>query len=223
MEENISLEKKYRIFREENPLGLLKEELEKVEADILNPRAGVVSDEYVDFTLWAKGLKSRQEYFTEYVEKIFPLSSHKKLLEVGCGRAASLSALLAKKGYNMTAMDSKVMPELVSSQNISCIRSAFIYKKTDITEFDAVIAQEPCEATEHIIRECARQKKDYIISLCGTAHRLMNGELPEDVYAWYKYLEEIGGENCLIINTKMIPGYVSNIMLCKYRACGNGS
>ena len=85
----------------------------KVEEDIIKPRNGVVSDEYVDFMLWTKGLKTRQEYFAEYVEKFFPQETYHKLLEVGCGRTARLSELLAAKGYQMWAMDPQVNTQVV--------------------------------------------------------------------------------------------------------------
>lgn len=51
------------------------EQFSKVKEDIINPRTGVVSDEYVDFILWTRGLKSRQEYFAEYIEKCYRSSN----------------------------------------------------------------------------------------------------------------------------------------------------
>ena len=92
----------------------------------------------------------------------------------------------------MTAMDPQLIPESVEKYqeyHINCVKDAFIFGKTDITAFDAVVAQEPCDAAEHIIRECIVRRKDFVVSLCGVAHRLMNGEMPEDVYAWDDFLE----------------------------------
>lgn len=209
-------EKTFQTFCEENPFGFLEEQLKKVEADIIKPKDGIVTDEYVDFILWTKGLKSRQEYFAEYVKEIFSNTSYKKLLEVGCGRRAGLSRLLLAEGYEMTAMDPQVILESVEGQNINCIKESFVFGQTDITEFDGIVAQEPCEATEHIIRECVDKKKDFIISLCGVAHPLMNGEMPEDVWAWYDYLEEIGGCNCVLVNPKIVPGYASYVIIGKF-------
>lgn len=214
---NKLLLEKFHTFCEENPLEFQEEQLKKIEDDIIKPRNGVVSDEYVDFILWTKGLKTRQEYFAEYVEKLFPQETYHKLLEVGCGRTARLSKLLATKGYQMWAMDPKVDPQVVSESaevhNVSCRKARFTFEKTDITEFDGIVAQEPCEATEHIIRECVAKKKDFVISLCGVEHRLMNGEMPEDVFAWYHYLEEIGGDNCTLVRPKLIPGIMSHVMI----------
>ena len=54
---NKLLLEKFHTFCEENPLEFQEEQLRKVEDDIIKPRNGVVSDEYVDFILWTKGLK----------------------------------------------------------------------------------------------------------------------------------------------------------------------
>lgn len=214
--ETAILMEKYLLFCKENPFGFVDEQLEKVESDIISPRDGIVSDAYVDFTLWMRGLKSRQEYFAEKIEKVLPQAKYQKLLEVGCGRTAGLSKLLAAKGYEMTAMDPQLIPESVEKYqeyHINCVKDAFIFGKTDITAFDAVVAQEPCDAAEHIIRECIVRRKDFVVSLCGVAHRLMNGEMPKDVYAWYDYLEKLGGDDCILIRSRMVPGYVSHVMV----------
>lgn len=208
------IKEKFRIFCQENPLGFEKEQLQKIEEDILHPRDGVVCDEYVEFVLWGKGLKSRQEYFAECIEELFPVPEYKNLLEVGAGRKARLSKLLAQKGYVMTAMDPKIAEDR-NPEGVNLKKETFLFGKTDVLKYDAVIAQEPCEATEHIIRECVEKKKEFFISLCGTAHALMNGEMPKDVYEWYQYLDEIAGEDCFLIRTQMIPGYASYVIFYK--------
>ena len=220
----------FQVFREQNPLQFIEEQFHKVETDILHPRKGVVSDEYVDFDLWTKGLPSRQEYFADYITTILPSTKYQKLLEVGCGRTPRLAKLLAKSGYEMTAMDPKIVTETedvektedeekeTDAENLRCIKAAFVFGETDIAAYDAVIAQEPCEATEHVIRACVKAKKTFIISLCGTAHRLMNGEMPEDVLEWYDYLQELLGEKGTIINLNMVPGYLNPIMIGMFGA-----
>lgn len=207
------LKEKFVCFSNENPFQFTEEQLNKIKEDIWNPRKGIASDEYVDFVLWTKGLQSRQQYFANYIEKILPQNMYQKILEVGCGRTAALSQRLAQKGYEMTAMDPLIVPEQVAGCKVSCIKDVFVCGKTDIQEYDAVIAQEPCEATEHIIRACMEERKNYVISLCGTAHRLINGEMPEDVYAWYRYLQEIAPKNSALIYPDLIPGYLTPVML----------
>lgn len=208
-----ALHKKFFAYRKENPLELSPQQLEKIELDILKPRTGIVSDEYVEFILWTKGFKSRQEYFSNCVDLLFPLSRSGKLLEVGCGRTARLSRLLAQKGYQMTAIDPQIIPHYIQNTGINCIQDAFVHGQIDLSPYDGVIAQEPCEATEHIIRACVARKKPYFISLCGVPHRLINGEMPEDVFAWYDYLQEIGSPNCVLVNLEIVPGYKSYVIM----------
>ena len=62
-------------------------------------------DEYVDFNLWMRGLKSRQDYFADYISEKLPVEKYRKLLEVGCGKNPRVSKVLAEKGYQMTSMD----------------------------------------------------------------------------------------------------------------------
>ena len=214
----------FKKFYEQNPYDFSEEEFNKVRVDIVNSRNGIVHDEYVDFSLWLKGLKSRHSYFIDYVIDKFPITKYKKILEVGCGRNPRVSKELLKRGYIMTAIDprisnynktviSKKDERVDAKTNVNYISSEFVFGETDISVYDAVIAQEPCEATEHIVRACVSEKKDFIISLCGTPHRLVSGKMPKDLNEWYDYLEEIGGENCFIINSKMIPGYFCPVML----------
>ena len=61
----------FQRFCEENPLRFDPEQLDRIACDIREPRNGIVFDEYVEFILWTKGLKSRQEYFADLIERIF--------------------------------------------------------------------------------------------------------------------------------------------------------
>ncbi len=211
MQDNIEyLKLQFQMFCVENPLGFDEDELSKIKRDIVTLGNGVKSDEYVDFVLWNKGLKTRQESFAEYIEKVLPKERYHKLLEVGCGKRARLSEYLVKAGYDMTGIDPKIED---SAGYVRCIRGEFDWKSTDISEYDAVVAQEPCEATEHIVRACVQNRKNFVIFLCGTPHRLLTGEVLADVWEWYKYLLEIGGENCGLFNPKLIKGYESNILI----------
>ncbi len=214
----------YEKFREENPLEFEQEQFDRVEKDLYTPRKGIASDEFVEFRLWSKGFKSRQEYFAEFVEKILPVSRYKKLLEVGAGRNMRLSKILAEKGYEMTAMDPRLEEELVrdelekgeASRKIEGKIERFEFGKTNISEYDGIIGQEPCDATEHIVRACIQEKKSFVVSLCGAPHRLINGEMPKDVEEWYSYLEEAGGKESILIEPSLIPGYISKVLLARF-------
>jgi len=206
----------FQDFRKENPLDFDCVQMKKIESDIRMPRDGVVCDEYVEFILWTRGLKSRQEYFAEYVTTLFPVEQYKNLLEVGAGSTARLSGLLSEKGYQMTAMDPQLAPGRVKSEQVRCRSDFFIFGRSEIDAYDAVIAQEPCEATEHIIRACTAVHKDFVISLCGAPHQMINGEMPEDVYEWYFRLKKIAGKECTLAVPELIPGYESWVMIGRF-------
>lgn len=181
-------------YTEENPHNLTRDQLNKIEMELENPKKGTISDECLDFKLWCRGLESRQESFARYISEHIPISNGSKirLLEAGGGRNGRLSLLLSEMGYSMTCMDPVLEAE--SRENIRCLRAAFDYRMTSLDEYDWVVAQEPCDATEHIIRACIHQNVPFIIALCGTPHRLISGEMPKDVWSWYDSLLNIAPE-----------------------------
>lgn len=211
--ENDSMLDKYDLFCKENPCEFSKEQLNKLKHALEHTQNGLVCDEMVDFMLWTQDLKSRQEYFAEYVARIYPQSTYSRLLEVGCGQHARLSKLLASKGYIMCAIDPKVEN---CTEYVKCIKNYFTCE-TSISEYDALIAQEPCEATEPMIRLCAKEKKDFIISLCANPHPYPNGTIPKSAAEWYDYLEKIDSDHSIIIYPNLIPGFVTPIMLGMYK------
>ena len=210
------MDEQFRIFREKNPFEFSEEQFNLVETDIKKERGGIVSDEYVEFSLWRRGLPSRQESFATYVMERLPREQYPNVLEVGAGRTVRLSKLLAKQGYRVTAMEPKILETDKCMENVRCLKESFIYGKTDIAMYDAVIAQEPCEATEHIVRACVENRKNFVMSLCGTPHTLMDGTELEDVDTWYRYLQRIDKEHCMLERPKLIPGFVSWVLMGKY-------
>lgn len=67
----------------------------------------------------------------------------------------------------------------------------FNYNTFNISDYDFVIAQEPCDATEHVVRACTAHKVPFIMSLCGTPHRMTSGHMPKDIKEWYENLLEL--------------------------------
>ena len=115
----------------------------------------------------------------------------------------------------MTAID-PILDCNTAVDDIICIKKEYHYKLTDISQYDAVIAQEPCEATEHIVRSCTESNKDFIISLCGVPHKLINGKIPDNAHEWYDYLKNINN-NCFIIQSQIIPDYLTPIMIGMFK------
>ena len=177
-------------YNQFNPHELSDKQLKDLASEIAHPDKDVMSDQFLDYLLWLKGLPSRQDSFGNFVSK--KLSKHPgvKILEVGCGRTARLSRILAKNGFEVTCIDTVVEPELVKG-NVKVIKDLFIHDKFDLSEYDYVIAQEPCDATEHVLLACKEQNKPFFMSLCGVPHQKLSGGMPKNYEEWYDYLIKV--------------------------------
>lgn len=188
-------------YRKENPGRLSAEQFEALEREILHPKKGTVSDIRLDFRFWCQGLPSRQEWFASYLkEEILP-AGKLHILEVGSGRYPRLSVLLKAQGHRMTCMDPKAEP--AEDTEIEVRKEAFDCASIDLAAYDFVVALEPCEAAEHIVRACTRQHVPFVVVLCGVPHELICGGMPEDVYEWYDYLAEIDPEHTKLYYAQM--------------------
>ena len=169
------IDEKQRIewYKQLNPNELTTRQFQKIEHEMKYPKPNTISDEYLDFQLWCKGFPSRQESFANFIAKKLSKKEGTKILEVGGGRTARLSRMLSEKGFYMTCIDPNL--EMKNASNIECIKEKFNYKKFDLTKYDYVIAQEPCEATEHVVRACVNQHIPFMMSLCGVPHKLISG------------------------------------------------
>ncbi len=176
-------------YRKENPNRLAAEQLVSLEQEILHPRKGIISDEYLDYKFWCQGLPSRQECFAAYLKDEILPPRELRILEVGCGRYAKLSVLLKGWGHVMTCMDPRAEP--VEDAEIVVRREAFLYENVELKDYDYVVAQEPCDATEHIVRACTGRGVPFAIVLCGVPHERIGGGMPKDVYEWYACLAGI--------------------------------
>lgn len=160
-------------YKKETPGWLTEEQFEILEQEILHPKKGTISDTRLDFRLWCEGLLSRQEWFAAYLaEKLLP-EGRLHILEVGCGSYPRLSLLLKAQGHSLTCMDPGA--ELVEEEGIEVRREAFDWESVDLGGYDFVVAQEPCEATEHIVRACTGQRVPFAMVLCGVPHALLCG------------------------------------------------
>ncbi len=188
------MERTLAMFLKENPFDYDAEQLCRLKQEIDHPQDGRSSDEKIDCQL----------QFRRYPH----------LLEVGCGRQARLSQLLAQQGYQMSAIDPKLQR---IPAHVEGIVASFHHARTPISSYDAVIAQEPCDATEHIVRSCIRERKDFVISLCAEPHRLISGEQPDSVEAWYRYLVSLDPAHTVIICPSIIPEYATPMMIGRFR------
>ena len=74
------------------------------------------------------------------------------------------------------------------TDNLTIIKDMFDHKTFDLSDYDFVIAQEPCDATEHVLLACKAQNKPFFMSLCGVPHKKLSGEMPANYSDWYAYL-----------------------------------
>ena len=201
-------------YKKKNPNELTDEQFEKIKDEMENPKSKIISDEYFDFKLWCLGYPSRQESFAEYVAKRLKRKNVKKVLEVGCGRTYRLSRILDKKGFEMTCIDPKVEKLSACESDITAKKEIFDFKY-DLSDYDCIVAQEPCDATEHFVRACIEQNKPFIMTLCGVPHTLISGEEPENVYEWYAYLLNISKENKIRLRYVALDPFLETPVLLK--------
>ena len=177
------------LYKQLNPHELIPQQFEALEREVKKTNNKLLSDQYFDFILWCRGLPSRQETFANFIAKKLSKHQEAKILEVGGGRTGRLSRFLSEKGFRMTCIDPRI--ELTSANGIEFIKEKFDYRKFNLSEYDYVVAQEPCEATEHVVRACINQDKPFMMSLCGVPHKLISGRTPKDQKEWYNYLLNI--------------------------------
>ena len=163
-----------------------------------------IDDEVFDF-LVAENLvdnEPRTNTFIRHLIAKYNCLTTPRVLDIGAGRMCHLSTKLGKRGFNVTAMDPKIRledAELEQRKIQTIIKKPFYCDEygnqgTDISNFDLLVGMEPCDATEHIIRQGLKYDKPFEVSLCYQAHDGLNGKkfkTPED---WYKSLKQISSE-----------------------------
>ena len=194
---------RFQLYKNLNPNELSIQQFQMLEHEIKHLRHGLVSDEYVDFQLWSSQLPSRQESFAEFISEKLSKNKGAKILEVGGGRTGRLSRFLAEKGFQMTCVDPQLI--MTDSCDIKYIKEKFDYENFDISMYDYVIAQEPCEAAEHVVRACINQNKPFMMILCGVPHKLISGQMPKDINEWYDYLVNIASDKIKLCYIELDP------------------
>ena len=198
------------LYKKLNPNELSQQQLESLEREVKKPERGYLSDQYYDFRLWCMNHPSRQETFANYIAKKLAKYPGARILEVGGGRTGRLSRFLREKGFQVTCIDPKI--EITSVKGIRVIKDKFDYRNFDISEYDYVIAQEPCEATEHVVRACINQETPFIMSLCGVPHKLICGKTPRNEKEWYDYLLGIASEKIKLNYISLDPISITPIL-----------
>ena len=197
---------RFAIYRQQNPHELSPQQFSALERELEKPKKNEFTDQYVDYLFWSMGLPSRQEIFANFIAKRLTKHAGAKVLEVGCGQTARMSRFLSEKGFEMTCIDPILdLSYTKNLERVKGIKSKFEHHKFDLTEYDYVVAQEPCDATEHVVRACIAQNKPFMMSLCGVPHKLLSGKMPKDRNEWHHYLLSIFKEDMKLIYCSLDP------------------
>lgn len=133
--------------------------------------------------------------FINYLESEFDLKN-KNILEVGSGSIPVLAHYLEEK------LDSKVSIQepitMIANYTKGDIYKEIFTKDTQVDNFDLIIGYNPCEATENIIRNAIKNKKDFSVATCGCCH-LPNNYKEKNPKLWHNYLiniaQKLGKDN----------------------------
>lgn len=175
-------------------------------SDWADGKMSEIDDEIYDFLVDVgiyKG-KRREEEFLSYLNQKYGIIRFRKILDVGAGRMCKLSESLAKLGNTLYAIDPKIrLSETeakkigirgIKTQNFVCDEFSKNGKGTNIQNYDYIFGLEPCDATEHIIRQGLKYDKPFDVLLCGAPHKALNGKMFSTYSEWYEYLDSISSE-----------------------------
>ena len=196
-------------YLQKNPYRFNKQEKEKFLKGLqewIDGKSETVDDEVYDFLIDIGIYKKerREDEFISYINQKYGIIRFSKILDVGAGRMCKLSQALAKYGNTLYAIDPNIrlLPDEARKMGIKTIKKEFFVcdeftksgRGTNIQNIDYVFGVEPCDATEHIIRQGLKYDKPFDILLCGAPHQGLNGKTFSSYEDWYKYLESISSE-----------------------------
>ncbi len=200
------------IWLKENPLLLNNQEKQKFLTGLQNyleNKTSAIDDEVYDFLIQTKliNCESREEVFMKYLIKKYGSLKGANVLDVGAGRVCSFSKLIAEHGGKVMAMDIKIRlkNEILRKSKIAAVKKLFKcdeYAKnlfgTNIANYDLIVGLEPCDATEHIIRQSLKYDKPFDVYLCAAPHKGLNGEIFNTYKEWYTHLKNISKEVSIV-------------------------
>ena len=191
-------------YTEQEKRKFMNELLQSIKGD-----QNFIYDGVYDFLVYYNLVKgvSRHKSFANYITRKYSPLHHKKVLDVGAGRLCNLSTMLAKRGFDMFAMDPNIrlLPNEAKTLNIHIDKNLFLCdefaknkKGTNIKDFNLLIGLEPCTGTEHIIRQALKYDKPFDVVLCYEAHKALNGKSFKTVDEWFEFILKISKEISII-------------------------
>lgn len=200
------------LWLKENPLLLNNQEKQKFLIGLQNyleNKTSAIDDEVYDFLIQRKliNAESREDVFMRYLIKKYGGLNGKNVLDVGAGRVCSLSKLIAEQGGKVTAMDINIRlkNEILIKSKITAVKKLFKCDEyaenlvgTNIENYNLIVGLEPCDATEHIIRQSLKYDKPFDVYLCAASHKGLNGDMFNTYKEWYTHLKNISKEVCIV-------------------------
>ena len=197
-----------------NPLLLNTQEKQKFLIGLhnyLENKELTIDDEVFDFLVQSKLVKNepREATFMRYLTRKYGNLKNRRVLEVGAGRICTLSQSIAQQGGKVTAMDTniRINNDILRKAKIVAVKKLFMcddFSKngtgTNIDRFDLIVGLEPCDATEHIIRQALKYDNPFDINLCAAPHKGIDGETFKTYKDWYNHLKSISESVSIIEN-----------------------
>lgn len=212
------------LWLKDNPLFLNSQEKQKFINDLLkfidcytNNQVGVIRDEVYDFLVQRNLIiaQPREEKFLKYLTQKYKSLNNMEIMDVGAGRVCPLSRAMAMEGAKVTAIDPNIRLDesVLKKENIDLLKRYFQCDQystnnigTDINKYDLIVGLEPCDATEHIIRQSLKYDKPFDIRLCTASHKSLDGKEFETYEEWYEHLAKIS-KDISILNEN--SGYIA--------------
>lgn len=129
--------------------------------------------------------KKNQEDFAYNVEKLVG-TEKLQILDVGSGQIPYSSILLAHDNMGEIDTMDKFAISNKSISNLECTpHDEYFGSKTNVHDYDLIVANRACSAIEHIVTNCVAQRRPYLIKLCAC-------NAPEGtIESWEDYLRVI--------------------------------
>lgn len=144
---------------------------------------------------------TKYEHFTKFINAMYP--NHKNILDVGCAKGESTS-LLQELGYNVTAIDKfdTYQKILLTARKINYTYGYFDLN-TDTSQYDLITGLHCCEGIEMIIRNCLRNDKEFVVTVCETKKGLYQEEFSRNRKQYIDYLKGVSNK----IKMTILPIY----------------
>lgn len=166
-------------------------------------RSETIDDEVYDFLVQMGFAKKerRENLYYSYLNEKYKELRFSKVLDVGSGRLCHLARILAQKGSKVSVMDPNIR---LTDSEAHCFGINNVFRKkfvcddfaghlagTNVRSYNMLIGLEPCDATEHIIRQGLKYDKNFDVLLCAAPHQSINGRKFRTYEEWYEYLSSI--------------------------------